>query len=256
MPEFASTNELFSFSVIFKEKNPNLNLGNHSVWRQSSSRGVTSPSCGQLHDLPTILYDFVPSWTQWTWVWVNCGSWWWTRRPGVLQSMGLQRVGHDWVAELNWTAMGLRSGRQLERSSRSDSCLHTGEAPLFLHCDSPDRLWGSAKVTQPWSLLPEAPAILYHFFEKGKFPSNKILRIIKQTNTEVFWLKHRWAAPASPLPQPTSRTNILYQGLLPGKSMWKHYYRNLGKSYRKISPSWGSLLLEQFSILAWENPFY
>ena len=29
-------------------------------------------------------------------------SWWWTGRPGVLQSMGSQRVGHDWVTELNW----------------------------------------------------------------------------------------------------------------------------------------------------------
>ena len=36
------------------------------------------------------------------WVWVNSGSWWWTGRPGVLQFMGLQRVGHDWVTELNW----------------------------------------------------------------------------------------------------------------------------------------------------------
>ena len=33
--------------------------------------------------------------TQWTWVWVNCGSWWWTGRPGVLRFMGSQRVGHD-----------------------------------------------------------------------------------------------------------------------------------------------------------------
>ena len=33
--------------------------------------------------------------TQWTWVWVNPGSWWWIGRPGVLQSMGLQRVGRD-----------------------------------------------------------------------------------------------------------------------------------------------------------------
>ena len=38
--------------------------------------------------------------TQWTWVWVNSKSWWWTGRPGVLQSMGLQRVGHDWATEL------------------------------------------------------------------------------------------------------------------------------------------------------------
>ena len=41
--------------------------------------------------------------TQWTWVWVNSGSWWWVGRPGVLQSVGSQRVGHDWVTKLNWT---------------------------------------------------------------------------------------------------------------------------------------------------------
>ena len=39
---------------------------------------------------------------RWMWVWVNSGSWWWTGRPGVLRFMGLQRVGHDWVTELNW----------------------------------------------------------------------------------------------------------------------------------------------------------
>ena len=39
--------------------------------------------------------------TRRTWVWVNSGSWWWTGRPGVLQSMGSQRVGHDWVTGLN-----------------------------------------------------------------------------------------------------------------------------------------------------------
>ena len=40
--------------------------------------------------------------TRWTWVWVNSGSWQGTGRPGVLQFMGLQRVGHDWATELNW----------------------------------------------------------------------------------------------------------------------------------------------------------
>ena len=39
-----------------------------------------------------------PTW--WTWVWVSSGSWWWTWRPGVLQSMGLQRVRYNWVTEL------------------------------------------------------------------------------------------------------------------------------------------------------------
>ena len=40
-----------------------------------------------------------PTW--WAWVWVGFESWWWTKNPGVLQSMGLQRVGHNWVTELN-----------------------------------------------------------------------------------------------------------------------------------------------------------
>ena len=43
--------------------------------------------------------------TQWTWVWVNSRSWWWTGRPGVLWFMGSQRVGHDWATELNWTEL-------------------------------------------------------------------------------------------------------------------------------------------------------
>ena len=46
---------------------------------------------------------WMASLTRWTWVWVNSGSWWWTGRPGVLRFMGSQRVGHDWVTELNWT---------------------------------------------------------------------------------------------------------------------------------------------------------
>ena len=49
--------------------------------------------------------------TGWTWVWVSSGSWWWTRKPGMLQSMGSQRVRHDWVTELNIVS--------LERERRS-----------------------------------------------------------------------------------------------------------------------------------------
>ena len=46
---------------------------------------------------------WMASLTQWTWVWASSRSWWWTGKPGVLQSMGSQRAGHDWVTELNWT---------------------------------------------------------------------------------------------------------------------------------------------------------
>ena len=45
---------------------------------------------------------WMASLTRRTWVWVNSGSWWWTGKPSVLQSMGSPRVGHDWATELNW----------------------------------------------------------------------------------------------------------------------------------------------------------
>ena len=44
---------------------------------------------------------WMASLTLWTWVWASSRSWW-TWKPGVLQSMGSQRVGHNWVTELNW----------------------------------------------------------------------------------------------------------------------------------------------------------
>ena len=43
--------------------------------------------------------------TRWAWVWVNCGSLWRTGRPGALQFMGSQRVGHDWTTGLNWAEL-------------------------------------------------------------------------------------------------------------------------------------------------------
>ena len=45
--------------------------------------------------------------TQWTWVWVDSGSWWWTGRPGMSQVMRWQRVGHEWATEVNWTEFKL-----------------------------------------------------------------------------------------------------------------------------------------------------
>ena len=50
-------------------------------------------------------------WLNGTWVWASSASWWWRGKPGVLQSMGLQRVGHDWVTELNWKMWGTLLGR-------------------------------------------------------------------------------------------------------------------------------------------------
>ena len=48
---------------------------------------------------------WMASLTQWTWAWARSGSWWWTEKPGVLQSgpavtMGSQRIRHHWATEL------------------------------------------------------------------------------------------------------------------------------------------------------------
>ena len=61
---------------------------------------------------------WMASLTRWSWVWARSGSWWWTGKPGVLQSMGLQRVGHDQATELNftWCVLFPRSTYKLLRS--------------------------------------------------------------------------------------------------------------------------------------------
>ena len=58
-------------------------------------------------------------------IWESFGNWWWTQKPGVLQSMGLQRVGHDWTTELNWTApriCALRQAATTMKTRKSSPC--------------------------------------------------------------------------------------------------------------------------------------
>ena len=59
-------------------------------WRQEKKRMTEDELVGWHHQLDG--HEF----------WVSSGSWWRTGKPGMLQSMGLQRVGHDCVTELNW----------------------------------------------------------------------------------------------------------------------------------------------------------
>ena len=77
---------------------------------------------------------------RWTWVWVSSRSWWWTGRTGILQSMESQRVGHDWVTELNWTPKAvihsLLSATSLHSLHACHSQLHSLgnlEAELLIH---------------------------------------------------------------------------------------------------------------------------
>ena len=67
---------------------------------------------------------WMASLTQWTWVWVDSGSWWWTGRPGVLQSMGSLRVRHDWATELNWTELRNREGGKDSKLIKAATARH------------------------------------------------------------------------------------------------------------------------------------
>ena len=77
---------------------------------------------------------WMASLTQWMWVCMNSGIWWWTGRPGVLRFMGSQRVGHDWMTKLNWHIFerfilrywpmqlwGLASPQSVRQTSRLDA---------------------------------------------------------------------------------------------------------------------------------------
>ena len=70
--------------------------------------------------------------TRWTWIWASSGSWWWTGRSGVLQSMGSQRVKHDWAtdklnwAESQWSLVAILWSRKGSiRTTDSDPCLQS-----------------------------------------------------------------------------------------------------------------------------------
>ena len=113
---------LFEIPMDCKEIQPVHPKGNHSwifIGRTDTLAIWCKPWCwerlkarGEGDD--RVWDGWIGSLTQWTWVWVTSGSWWWTENLGMLQSMGLQRVGHDWVTELNWTELMVgKSGLQI-----------------------------------------------------------------------------------------------------------------------------------------------
>ena len=78
--------------------------------------------------------------THWTWTWVGSRSWWWTGKPGVLQSMDPQRVGHDWVTELNWNMRNIQQGlhmatsyMQMNSTWKTYKMIHAHLLPVRVH---------------------------------------------------------------------------------------------------------------------------
>ena len=78
----------------------------------------------------------------WPWVWVNSRSWWWTGRPGMLQSMGSQRGGQDWATELTEAFDGSGDGSLCPQGTGSWASLVQGEA---------DPGVGGVKWAESWS---------------------------------------------------------------------------------------------------------
>ena len=100
---------------------------------------------------------FLASPMRWTWVWANSRSWWWTGKPGVLQSMGLHRVGHDWATELNW--------------SFNFHFLSSAIYPLISLMSDP--LWSlelwSSRLHCPWDSPGKDNGLCCHFLLQGIF---------------------------------------------------------------------------------------
>ena len=86
--------------------------------------------------------------TQWTWVWVGSRSWWWTRKPGVLQSTGLQRVRHDWATELNWQKHCWKMKRHTRRHVHTHTHTH-----ILSQYQSINIYPVSTELSCPWLLL-------------------------------------------------------------------------------------------------------
>ena len=62
--------------------------------------------------------------TQWTWVWINSRSWWWTGRPGMLLSIGLQRIRDDWATKLSFHIDYFFSSKYFRAIRFVVSCIH------------------------------------------------------------------------------------------------------------------------------------
>ena len=107
-----------SSQFILKEINPEYSLQglmlklqyfSHLMWRTDSLEKILilqKIEGGRRRGQQSMWDGWMASLMWWTWVWVGARSWWWRGKPGMVQCMGSQRVGHDWATGLNWTDNG------------------------------------------------------------------------------------------------------------------------------------------------------
>ena len=95
---------------------------------------------------------------QWTRAWANSGRWWRTEKPGVLQSMGSQRIGRNWVTEQQQQNIHVQSNPQTYNMKWRESCKVVSKSfvtPWALACQAPLSMRCSRQ--EYWSGLPCPP---------------------------------------------------------------------------------------------------
>ena len=115
--------------------------------------------------------------TRWTWVWVGSGSWWRKGKPGMLLFMGLQRAGHNWATELNWTEMML----VLTSYTRQNNiCKVPGLRSMLKH-------WG-----QYYFAIPDSFSALIHPFTILNSSYNLFMKYAWGTSSEPSCCPGHW----------------------------------------------------------------
>ena len=74
---------------------------------------------------------WMASLTRWTWVRASSGGWWWAEKPSLLQSMGSERVRHNWATELNWFAFFASLLQSLLNTLQLNCLQYFTEMPFF-----------------------------------------------------------------------------------------------------------------------------
>ena len=102
--------------------------------------------------------------TRWTWVWVNSGSWWWTRRPGMLRFMGSQRVRHNWVTELtDWSFTAVWSSCKISSLSWCCCCCCCCQVASVVSDSVGPNRWQPTRLPQPWDSPGKNTGVGCHF---------------------------------------------------------------------------------------------